>query len=269
MHQLHALLRGLPRLRPEQRVSRPGGDRAFPPLQSRFARPGHQGTPACDRELRGHLGVQLRRRVLGGVPQGRRSGEGDPADKARHHDALRAPLRKPRRMKAPPASAEAAASTAAAPRTYKPELPRGWWLRRRHYFLYIVREFTSVPLALWLLWLLVEIQRASNGPKGYFPHSSAGFIVFSVACLPFALYHSYTFLSLAGVIINLKLMGRPVPSRVIVAAMFGLWLVASIVVAGVLIGFARCAMEPRPNRSRRAAICSVGSCSRMEACSPR
>ena len=142
-------------------------------------------------------------------------------------------------MKAPPASAEAAASTAAAPRTYKPELPRGWWLRRRHYFLYIVREFTSLPLALWLLWLLVEIQRASNGPTGYFPHSSAGFIAFSVVCLPFALYHSYTFLSLAGVIINLKLMARPVPSRVIVAAMFGLWLVASILVAAVLIGFAR------------------------------
>ena len=28
------------------------------------------------------------------------------------------------------------------------------------------------PLALWLLWFLVEIQRAQNGPKGYAPHSS-------------------------------------------------------------------------------------------------
>lgn len=142
-------------------------------------------------------------------------------------------------MKAPPEDAEAAASTGAASRAYRPSMARGWWLRQRHYFLYIVREFTSVPLALWLLWLLFEIQRAAHGPKGFYASASPAFIAFSVICLPFALYHSYTFLSLAGVIINLKLMDRPIPSRVIVIAMFALWLVASIVVGAVLIVFAR------------------------------
>jgi fumarate reductase subunit C len=142
-------------------------------------------------------------------------------------------------LKAPPEDAEAKDSAGSAPRVYRPTMPRGWWLRQRHYLLYIVREFTSVPLALWLIWLLFEIRRAANGPKGYYPPSSAAFIVFSLIVLAFALYHSYTFLSLAGVIINLKLVGKPIPSRVIVAAMFGLWLVASAVVAAVLIGFAR------------------------------
>ncbi len=134
---------------------------------------------------------------------------------------------------------EAAASTGSAPRVYKPEMPRGWWLRRRHYFLYMVREFTAVPMALWLLWLLYEIQRAAGGPKVYYASVSPAFIVFSVICLGFALYHSFTFLSLAGVIIHLKFMGKPVPPRAIVATMFGLWLVASVVIAAVLIGFAR------------------------------
>ncbi len=134
---------------------------------------------------------------------------------------------------------EAAASTGTAPRVYKPEMPRGWWLRRRHYFLYMVREFTAVPMALWLLWLLYEIQRAAGGPKVYYASVSPAFIVFSVICLGFALYHSFTFLSLAGVIIHLKFMGKPVPPRAIVATMFGLWLVASVVIAAVLIGFAR------------------------------
>jgi fumarate reductase subunit C len=141
-------------------------------------------------------------------------------------------------VKAPPGDAEAASSSA-APRVYKPQMPRGWWLRQRHYFLYIVREFTAVPLALWLLWLLYEIQRASTGPKGYYPPSSPAFVVFSVIVLGFALYHSYTFLSLAGVIINIKLMDKPIPSRVIVFAQFALWFAASVVVAAVLIGFAR------------------------------
>ena len=128
-----------------------------------------------------------------------------------------------------------AVSPSSAPRVFKPQMARGWWLRQRHYFLYIVREFTALPLALWLLWFLVEIQRASNGPKGYYPHSSPGFVVFSVIVLGFALYHSYTFLSLAGVIIHIK----GVPSRLIVMSQFGLWFVASVVIAAVLIGFAR------------------------------
>src|SRR5216684_6784457 len=169
--------------------------------------------------------------MLGGVPQRRRSGQGHPADQARHHHALRAALRQPRRMTE---GDEAAASTGSAPRVYKPEMPRGWWLRRRHYFLYMAREFTAVPMALWLLWLLVEIQRASNGPKGYYPHSSIGFVVFSVIALGFALYHSYTFLSLAGVIIHIK----GVSSRLIVLSQFAAWFVASVVIAAVLIGFA-------------------------------
>jgi fumarate reductase subunit C len=134
---------------------------------------------------------------------------------------------------------EAAASTGATPRVYKREMPRGWWLRRRHYFLYMVREFTAVPMALWLVWLLVEIHRAASGSKGYYPSTSPAFIVFSVICLGFAMYHSVTFLSLAGVIIHLRFMGKPVPPRAIVATMFGLWLVASVVIAAVLIGLAR------------------------------
>jgi len=118
-------------------------------------------------------------------------------------------------------------------------MPAGWWTRNRHYFLYVVREFTALPIALWLLWFLVEIKRAGAGPAGYSPHGSTGFVIFSVICLFFSLYHSVTFLSLAGVIIHLKVLDRPVPSRVIVLTMFGLWALASIVIAAVLIGFAR------------------------------
>jgi succinate dehydrogenase subunit C len=142
-------------------------------------------------------------------------------------------------LNAPREGDEAVASTGAAPRVYKPEMPRGWWLRRRHYFLYMVREFTAVPMALWLIWLLYEIQRAGNGPKAYYPPASPAFIAFSIICLGFAVYHSYTFLSLAGVIMHIKVMGKAISPRVIVLSMFGAWLVASVVIAAVLIGFAR------------------------------
>jgi len=118
-------------------------------------------------------------------------------------------------------------------------MPANWWTRNRHYFLYIVREFTVVPIALWLLWLLVEIQRAGGGPAHYSPHGSPAFVVFSVITLLFSLYHSYTFLTLAGVIIHVKVLDRPLPSQLIVLAQFALWAAASVVVGFVLIWFAR------------------------------
>ena len=135
--------------------------------------------------------------------------------------------------------APALTSAQAAPRSYKWSMPAGWWTRQRRYFLYIVREFTALPLALWLLWFLVEVKRAGAGGAGYVPHGSTAFVIFSVICLVFAIYHSVTFLSLAGVIIHLKVFDRPVPSGLIVASQFGLWLVGSLVIGAVLIGFGR------------------------------
>ena len=118
-------------------------------------------------------------------------------------------------------------------------MPRGWWTRRAHYFWYIVREFTALPLALWMLWFLVEIRRAKDGPSGYHPHGSVGFVIFSVIVLLFALYHSVTFLRLAGTILHLKLLDRPVSSRLIAASLFGAWAAASVVIGFVLIWFGR------------------------------
>jgi succinate dehydrogenase subunit C len=118
-----------------------------------------------------------------------------------------------------------------SPREYRWRMPANWWTRKRHYFLYVVREFTALPLAIWLLWLLYAIWRGQ-------PFSTA-FAIFSIICLPFALYHSWTFLTLAGTIIHLKVLDRPVSSRLIVASQFALWIGASVVIALLLIWFAK------------------------------
>ena len=111
-------------------------------------------------------------------------------------------------------------------------MPATWWTRKGHYFWYVVREFTSLPLALWLLWLLLDIREQS-----IVWHQA--FIVFSVVCLPFALYHTITFLSLAGSIIHFKLLDRPVSSRLIVLSQFSLWLGASVVIGFLVIWLSR------------------------------
>ena len=126
-----------------------------------------------------------------------------------------------------------------APREYPWRMPVTWWTRTRHYFLYMAREFSALPMALWLIWLLSEIKRAGNGPLSYYPPSSPAFVAFSAIVLVFALYHSYNTVSLAPAVIRVKILDREVPPRVIVLAMSGAWAVASAVVAFVLIWFAR------------------------------
>jgi fumarate reductase subunit C len=126
----------------------------------------------------------------------------------------------------------AEAETHAAPQFYRWRMPANWWTRQRHYFLYTVREFTSVPLAIWLLWLLYDIRETRLVQP-------AAFAIFSIVCLPFALYHSWTFLSLAGSIIHFKVLDRPVSARLIVASQFALWIGASVVIALLLVGLAR------------------------------
>ncbi len=120
----------------------------------------------------------------------------------------------------------------AAPREYAWRMPVNWWTRDRHYLLYVVREFTALPLAVWLLWLLFDISQERLVQP-------TAFAIFSLVSLPFALYHSYTFLKLAGDILHFKVLDKPISARLIVASQFGLGAVASLVIAFLLLWLAR------------------------------
>ena len=120
-------------------------------------------------------------------------------------------------------------------RTYMPRPGATWWLRNRRYVFYMVREFTSIPIAAWAVVFMVEVARLGNGRAGYQPLSGPVWIAFSGFCLVCALWHSFTFLSLAGRIIRVPRGERYVPPRVIVGGMFGLLVAATIVIVGLLV----------------------------------
>lgn len=141
----------------------------------------------------------------------------------------------------PPAAAEASPGSGqpgAAP-GYQPPFSAGWWTRNPRYVLYMLRELTAVPVAAWMVWFLVEIARARGGAAGYRPNGGPVFVVFSLVCLVFALWHSVTFLRLSGLIVRIPMGERTVPARGIVAGSFALMLVATVVIGGVLIAAGR------------------------------
>lgn len=121
-------------------------------------------------------------------------------------------------------------------RTYPFRQPFGWWLRRRGYVRYMVRELSAVPIAIWMALFLVELARLRQGAGGY--RSLFGeplFVAVSIVCLAAALWHSYTFLNLAGLIMRIPLGERTVSARTIVMVAFTGFALLTAVVAGLLI----------------------------------
>ncbi len=132
-------------------------------------------------------------------------------------------------------SATMPARAAQPPIAYPFKQPFTWWARRRGYLLYMLREFTAVAIAAWMVLFLVEIARARQGGAGYQPLGGPLFIAISVLCLGLALWHSYTFLSLAGLIMRIPLGDRAVSPRVIVSVMYGALVVLTAGIAALLI----------------------------------
>jgi succinate dehydrogenase subunit C len=135
----------------------------------------------------------------------------------------------------PASRAEIADAAPPGSRAYPNQLPTNWWRRNRRYLLYMVREFTAVPIAVWMIWFLVEIASARGGAAGYKAPGGVAFVAFSAVCLLFALWHSFTFLRLSGLIVRIPLGQRTVPAPVIVGGSFALLVVASVVVGGLLM----------------------------------
>lgn len=134
-------------------------------------------------------------------------------------------------------AAEPATASPAAPRTrvYPYRQPFTWWLRNRRYLFYMIRELTPVPMAAWLILFLVEVTRLKDGPSGYQPLGGPLFVAVSVICLVFALWHSFTFLNLAGLIMRIPWGERSVPGRVIVFGAFAGFVVVTALIAGLII----------------------------------
>jgi fumarate reductase subunit C len=114
-------------------------------------------------------------------------------------------------------------------------MKRGWWLGQRRYFLYMIRELTSLFLALYCALIVVGLLRLSQGRAAWEAFlaglSSAPGIVFQLICLAFAIYHSVTWFAVTPKAMPpLMVKGQPVPAGRIVAWHYGAWAVISLVV---------------------------------------
>ena len=117
---------------------------------------------------------------------------------------------------------------------FYPKMPATWWLRQTSYFLFMLRELSSVFIAIFLLVFLIQIYQLTHGVDAYVAFArklaSPGWIAFHIVALLFALYHSITWFYSTSVVLPLRLGGRTIPRGAVTALNIGAWIVISLLV---------------------------------------
>ncbi|TDW81926.1 fumarate reductase subunit C [Kribbella pratensis] len=114
-----------------------------------------------------------------------------------------------------------------------------WWLERRAYVLFVLRELSSVFVAWFVVFLLLLVNAVSDGTASYqrfLDWSGQWWVVaINVVAMLFVLLHVVTWFGLAPRAMAIKVRGRRVPAQQIVAAHYLAWLVLSAAVAWLVL----------------------------------
>ena len=119
-------------------------------------------------------------------------------------------------------------------RPYRKRMPVFWWVRKPSYFLFVMRELSSLFVAWFVVYLLMFIAAVVGGEQEYDDFldraSSPLFLVVNAIALGFLVLHTVTWFSLTPKAMVLDLGGRRVPGAVIIAAQYaGLAVVSAFI----------------------------------------
>jgi fumarate reductase subunit C len=118
-----------------------------------------------------------------------------------------------------------------------------WWLRRRSYLAFILRELTSIFVAWFVVYLLLMIRAVARGGEAYQQFltwaAQPAMLVLNVIALAFIVFHAITWFNLAPQAMVVHVRGRRVPARAITAANYAAWIVASLAIGWLVLGASR------------------------------
>jgi fumarate reductase subunit C len=114
------------------------------------------------------------------------------------------------------------------------KMPALWWLRRRNYLVFMLRELSPLFVSLFLVRFLGMLAQVREGPaslaEAWRAASRPGAIAFSVVALAFAVLHAVTWFQAGAVILPVKVGGKQVPAAAVVGGSLAAWLVFSAAV---------------------------------------
>ena len=109
-----------------------------------------------------------------------------------------------------------------------------WWLRKRTYFVFVMRELSSFFVAWYVLFLLLLVRAVDRGDAAYADFldwaGSPVVVVVNVVAFAFIVLHTVTWFSLTPQAMDLRAGGRPVPGWTVIAGQYaGLVVVSAFV----------------------------------------
>ena len=114
---------------------------------------------------------------------------------------------------------------------YQRPVPVLWWTRRRSYFVFVMRELSSLFIAWLVLYLLLFVRAVGRGEAAYADFldwaSSPWLVVLNAVAFAFVLLHTITWFSLTPQAMVLKVRGWRVPAVAIIGAQYAVLAVVS------------------------------------------
>jgi fumarate reductase subunit C len=125
-------------------------------------------------------------------------------------------------------------------RYHQRRMPLFWWTKRRSYLIFMLRELSSVFVALFIVELLLLVRAVAHGPAAYEDFrtvmANPAVIAINLVALAFVLLHAITFANLTPRAMVVRLRGRTVPARAILAGVYVGWLVVTAFLAWLVVG---------------------------------
>ena len=134
-----------------------------------------------------------------------------------------------------------AAYTPYHPRWHRQRVSTWWWLERRSYFLFILRELSSLAVAWFVGVLLFLVRAVSGGAPRYEQFLEWArhpvVLALNIACFAFLCLHAVTWFNLAPQAMVVRVGGWRVPGWIIAASNYAaLAATTAIVLALLLLG---------------------------------
>jgi fumarate reductase subunit C len=132
-----------------------------------------------------------------------------------------------------------AAPTEYVPKTYRARMSTYWWLARRPYVKFILRESSSVAVAWFVIFTLIQIRALKHGADAYAAFEAwlqnPLLIAINVIALFFVIFHAITWFNLAPKAMAVRMGGKRVPDILIAGPNFAAWIVVSAVLAWFIL----------------------------------
>ena len=122
---------------------------------------------------------------------------------------------------------------------YRRAMPQTWWLRNRAYFLFMVRELTSIPIAIYLILLLLMLRKLAAGRQAYEAYlrflATPGMVAFHLLALAAALFHAVTWINITPKVLAVRVGENRVPAALVAGVNYAAWIVVSILIAWIVM----------------------------------